>query len=57
MREYVGQCGVCGRAIYCEDGFLNGFTDHEGKLSCYDGEHIAGNDNDKDVLSLKEEVE
>jgi len=40
MREYVGQCYICGRSIYCEDGFLNGFTDPEGRISCYDGEHI-----------------
>lgn len=39
MKEYVGQCSVCGRDIYCEDGFLNGFTDSEGRLSCYDEKH------------------
>lgn len=61
MREYVGQCAACGRTIYCEDGFLNGFTDYEGKLSCYDGEHIAENsvenDDDKGAASLAEEIE
>lgn len=46
MREYVGRCVICGRDIYCEDGFLNGYTDDEGKLCCYEHEHAAEECND-----------
>ncbi|MBM7553024.1 hypothetical protein [Thalassobacillus pellis] len=35
MRELVGTCTVCGKEIYCEDGFLNG--EHlDNELYCFD---------------------
>jgi len=40
MRELIGQCHVCRRHIYCENGFMNGFIDSEGKLSCFDENHL-----------------
>lgn len=51
MREYIGQCYICGRSIYCENGFLNGFTDDEGRLSCYEGEH-AEEEQEQEQASL-----
>ena len=41
MRELIGQCQVCGREIYCENGFLNGYIDSEGKLSCFEEKHLS----------------
>lgn len=44
MREPVGHCYYCDREIYCHDGFLNGYTDQEGRLSCFEGEHWDNSD-------------
>lgn len=33
MRELVGTCTVCGKDVYCLDGFLNGVYE-EGQLIC-----------------------
>ncbi|GIQ66204.1 hypothetical protein PACILC2_47720 [Paenibacillus cisolokensis] len=35
MRELVGECEVCRKEIYCEDGFLNGRLDEGGRLTCF----------------------
>ncbi|MDF1508017.1 hypothetical protein PZE06_07450 [Robertmurraya sp. DFI.2.37] len=24
MREFIGHCKICGKEIYCENGFFNG---------------------------------
>ncbi|MBM7704408.1 hypothetical protein [Metabacillus iocasae] len=34
MKEYVGTCGQCGKAVYCCDGFLNGVV-VDGKVFCF----------------------
>ncbi|GEK59456.1 hypothetical protein MHA01_23610 [Marinococcus halophilus] len=35
MEEYLGQCSVCGKEIYCRDGFFEGV--HEGgRLYCFE---------------------
>ncbi|REE78914.1 hypothetical protein A8990_12342 [Paenibacillus taihuensis] len=37
MRELVGHCQRCGKAVYCEDGFLNGaIVEGSGALICSD---------------------
>jgi len=36
MRELVGPCTICGKEIFCLDGFLNGvYVDGE-KIHCFD---------------------
>lgn len=35
MKEWVGYCEVCGKDIYCLDGFLNGVKE-EAALLCFD---------------------
>ncbi|WP_285880104.1 hypothetical protein [Domibacillus indicus] len=37
LKEWVGQCIVCGKDIYCLDGFLNGVKE-QGELFCFDCE-------------------
>lgn len=39
MRERVGDCKQCGRAVYCENGFLVGTVLDDGTLICFDCEH------------------
>ncbi|WP_269430744.1 hypothetical protein [Domibacillus enclensis] len=34
MKELVGTCAVCGKDIYCMDGFLNGVKEN-GELLCF----------------------
>ncbi|WP_256521831.1 hypothetical protein [Halobacillus sp. A5] len=34
MFELVGTCSVCGKAVYCRDGFLDGIIDEEQMLKC-----------------------
>ncbi|WP_200816479.1 hypothetical protein [Salirhabdus sp. Marseille-P4669] len=34
MEEVVGSCQVCGKTVYCMDGFLDGVNEH-GKLKCF----------------------
>ncbi|WP_168118957.1 hypothetical protein [Paenibacillus sp. HB172176] len=36
MREYVGTCSLCGKSIYCEDGFLNGIVLEDKELLCFE---------------------
>ncbi|WP_274364539.1 hypothetical protein [Paenibacillus thermotolerans] len=38
MRELVGECKQCGRAVYCENGFLGGTVLEDGTLLCFDCE-------------------
>ncbi|MFC4556897.1 hypothetical protein ACFO3D_01585 [Virgibacillus kekensis] len=33
MRELIGECGSCGKPIYCKDGFFDG-DQIDGKLLC-----------------------
>ncbi|WP_200865939.1 hypothetical protein [Thalassobacillus devorans] len=35
MRELVGNCSKCGKNVYCEDGFLNGYYENK-QLYCND---------------------
>ncbi len=34
MREFIDHCSVCGRPVYCENGFFNGEQLQSGKLLC-----------------------
>ena len=36
MKEYVGVCAECEKAIYCEDGFLNGVVREDKQLICFE---------------------
>ncbi|WP_170169146.1 hypothetical protein [Mesobacillus subterraneus] len=36
MKEFVGSCHLCGKEIFCMDGFLNGIHTKEGKVLCFD---------------------
>ncbi|MGM0843432.1 MAG: hypothetical protein ACQEUT_00540 [Bacillota bacterium] len=27
MKEYIGECRICGKPVYCLDGFFNGVHD------------------------------
>ncbi|UJF34519.1 hypothetical protein [Paenibacillus hexagrammi] len=36
MRELVGSCKCCGKAIYCDHGFLNGMVMEDRTLLCFD---------------------
>ncbi|WP_431802621.1 hypothetical protein [Halobacillus andaensis] len=38
MVELVGTCAVCGKTIYCKDGFLDGVIDEDQLLRCYECE-------------------
>lgn len=33
MRELIGKCSDCGKAVYCENGFFDG-EQIDGKLLC-----------------------
>ncbi|MBM7692591.1 hypothetical protein JOC77_002021 [Peribacillus deserti] len=33
--ELAGICSVCGKEIYCRDGFLDGVIDQKSGLLCY----------------------
>ncbi|MFC2947399.1 hypothetical protein [Virgibacillus sediminis] len=35
MRELVGSCTVCGKEIYCENGFFDG-EQKDGDLYCHE---------------------
>ncbi|WP_209368428.1 hypothetical protein [Sediminibacillus dalangtanensis] len=35
MKELIGNCIRCNKAVYCKDGFFDGIH-HEGKLLCVD---------------------
>lgn len=35
MRELVGTCRECGKAVYCENGFLNGILLPGHEYLCY----------------------
>ena len=35
MQERVGQCEVCGREVFCLNGFLDGVAEN-GRLHCFD---------------------
>lgn len=34
MRELVGTCKDCGKLVFCENGFLNGFLSEDKSLLC-----------------------
>lgn len=34
MRELVGQCSMCGKEIFCVDGFLEGVVMEDKQLQC-----------------------
>jgi hypothetical protein len=36
MKELIGCCTVCGKEIYCLDGFFNGVHTDEGQIYCFD---------------------
>ncbi|NQD68355.1 hypothetical protein HP456_20820 [Bacillus haikouensis] len=36
MKEHVGYCDCCGKALYCLDGFFNGVKTDSGKNLCFD---------------------
>ncbi|WP_279326308.1 hypothetical protein [Bacillus litorisediminis] len=36
MKELIGPCTVCGKDIYCLDGFLNGVIQEDGTVVCFD---------------------
>lgn len=38
MKEWVGSCQVCGKDIFCLDGFLNGVHTKDGVVLCFDCE-------------------
>lgn len=38
MNELVGQCSICGKDIFCLDGFFNGTIQEEGNIICFDCE-------------------
>lgn len=58
MRELIGQCCLCGRSIYCENGFLNGYAEGNGQLRCFEHEHqenskqTARSENDRDNATV-----
>ncbi|GGB53705.1 hypothetical protein GCM10011409_34170 [Lentibacillus populi] len=33
MRELIGECQLCGKPVYCENGFFDG-EQMNGKLTC-----------------------
>lgn len=37
MREFIGLCSICGKEIFCRDGFLDGVY-IDGKLICFECE-------------------
>jgi hypothetical protein len=36
MRELIGSCCVCGKQLYCLDGFFNGIYTENNKTICFD---------------------
>ncbi|SDH37831.1 hypothetical protein [Alteribacillus bidgolensis] len=35
MKEKVGNCTVCGKEVFCLNGFLNGVLDNQKNLFCF----------------------
>ncbi|MEC0243705.1 hypothetical protein P4H66_28255 [Paenibacillus dokdonensis] len=42
MQEYIGSCRSCGKAIYCENGFLNGTVQEDQTLECFECQEQQG---------------
>lgn len=39
MKEFIGNCSICRKELYCFDGFLNGIIlEHNQLLICFDCE-------------------
>lgn len=36
MTESVGSCNVCGKELFCRDGFLDGVVGERKELYCFD---------------------
>jgi len=36
MKELVGQCRVCGKDVYCRDGFLDGVVQENSFVLCFE---------------------
>lgn len=36
MRELIGSCSICGRELFCLDGFFNGTYTDDNKIVCFD---------------------
>lgn len=35
MKEKVGYCIICGKDLFCEDGFLNAVLENDHTLVCF----------------------
>lgn len=40
MRELIGQCKICGKEIYCENGFFNGVILAGHEYRCFECEGL-----------------
>jgi len=40
MQEFIGNCRVCGKTIYCENGFLNGTVQEDQTLECFECQEL-----------------
>ncbi|WP_179289029.1 hypothetical protein [Bacillus sp. 7894-2] len=36
MKELVGSCAVCGKDLYCLDGFFNGVHNEKNETICFE---------------------
>lgn len=36
MKELVGYCSVCGKEVFCLDGFFNGIVTEKKEIVCFD---------------------
>ncbi|SFK54042.1 hypothetical protein SAMN04487936_1177 [Halobacillus dabanensis] len=35
MKEKVGYCTICGKELFCENGFLNAILENDHTLVCF----------------------
>jgi hypothetical protein len=46
LKEYVGECQICGKEVYCLDGFIDGVVNKDGVIcfSCVDKGEMQENE-------------
>ncbi|HET7629699.1 MAG TPA: hypothetical protein VFK44_15100 [Bacillales bacterium] len=48
MKEFIGTCKICNKAVYCENGFFNGILLPGHEYLCYDCDEKQQDNKKKD---------
>jgi hypothetical protein len=44
LKELIGCCSICGKELYCLDGFFNGVILENKELICFECEEVEKED-------------